>query len=61
MQDRLKRALDVSTGKDCILEPRVDPRIIGGVVAVLGDRVIDGSLRSSLDELRKDLMSAPLQ
>ena len=61
MQDRLKRALDVTTGKDCILETRVDPRVIGGVVAVVGDRVIDGSLRASIDELRKQLMAAPLQ
>jgi F-type H+-transporting ATPase subunit delta len=59
--DRLKRALDVSIGKDCILETRIDPRVLGGVVAVVGDRVIDGSLRSALDHLRKELMSAPLR
>ena len=58
--DRLKRALDASVGKDCILETRVDERVLGGVVAVIGDRVIDGSLRSALDELRKELMAAPL-
>lgn len=61
MMDRMKRALDASTGKDCILVPRVDERILGGVVAVFGDRVIDGSLRASLDELRKELLSAPLR
>lgn len=59
--DRLKRALDASLGKDCILEPRVDAKAIGGVVAIVGDRVIDGSLRTSLDELRKELMAAPLR
>lgn len=58
--DRLKRALDVSVGKDCILETRIDERVLGGVVAVIGDRVIDGSLRSALDALRKELLSAPL-
>ena len=58
--DRLKRALDVSLGLDCILETRVDPRVIGGVVAVIGDRVIDGSIRTALDEMRKELMGAPL-
>ena len=60
VMDRLKRALDVSIGKDCILEPRVDRRVLGGVVAVVGDRVIDGSLRTSLEDLRKQLMDKPL-
>ena len=60
MVDRLKRALDASVGLDCILEQRVDVNIIGGVVAILGDRVIDGSLRTSLDEMRKHLMAASL-
>lgn len=61
MQDRLKRALDAATDKDCLVQPRVDKRVIGGVVAVMGDRVIDGSLRTSLTELRKQLLAAPLQ
>jgi len=60
MADRLKRALDVSLGLDCILEPRVDARVVGGVVAVVGDRVIDGSIRTAFDEMRKELMGAPL-
>ena len=60
MTDRLKRALDVSLGVDCILEPRVDGRVIGGVVAGLGDRVIDGSVRTVFDEMRKELLGAPL-
>lgn len=60
VMDRLKRALDASLGKDCILEPTVDQRVIGGVVAVVGDRVVDGSLRTALDELGKDLIAIPL-
>jgi F-type H+-transporting ATPase subunit delta len=61
VMERLKRALDTSLGKDCILETKVDSRVIGGVVTVVEDRVIDGSLRTALDELRKDLIAAPLQ
>jgi F-type H+-transporting ATPase subunit delta len=61
VMDRLKRALDTSLGKDCILETTVDSRVIGGVVAIVGDRVIDGSLRTALDELGKDLIATPLQ
>ncbi len=60
VMDRLKRALDVSLSKDCILETTVDSRVIGGVVAMVGDRVVDGSLRTALDELGKDLIATPL-
>lgn len=58
--DRLKRALDGSTGHDCILEPEVDARIVGGLVVVLDDRVIDGSIRTALEDLKRKLMEAPL-
>lgn len=34
------------------LETRVDPEIIGGVIARIGDRVLDGSVRGRLDRLR---------
>jgi F-type H+-transporting ATPase subunit delta len=61
VMDRLKRALDASLGKDCILVTTVDRRIIGGVVAIVGDRVIDGSIRTALDDLGKDLIATPLQ
>lgn len=60
VEDRLKRALDVSTGKDCVLEKRVDASIVGGVVAILGERVIDGSIQTALGDLRKDLLATPL-
>lgn len=58
--DRLKRTLDGVVGKDCILDARIDPSIIGGAVAVRGDMVFDGSVRTQLAELRKQLMDAPL-
>ncbi len=59
--DRLKRSLDGVVGKDCILETRIDPEVIGGVVAVYDDRVFDGTVRTRLAELRKHLLEAPLQ
>ena len=58
--DRMKRALDRATGKDCILENKVDPKIIGGAIAVHGDRVFDGSVRTTLDEMRKQLMATAI-
>jgi F-type H+-transporting ATPase subunit delta len=33
----------------------VDPSVIGGVVARIGDEVIDGSVASRLDEAKQQL------
>jgi F-type H+-transporting ATPase subunit delta len=35
---------------------RVDPAVIGGLVARVGDRVIDGSTRTKLSTMRRDLV-----
>jgi F-type H+-transporting ATPase subunit delta len=43
-------------GKDISLTVRVDPTILGGIVAKVGDRVIDGSTRSKLEGLRRELV-----
>ena len=43
------------TGKEIVLEGRVDPEILGGLVARVGDRLIDGSTRTRLLELRRQL------
>jgi F-type H+-transporting ATPase subunit delta len=42
-------------GKTIVLETRVDPNILGGVVAQVGDDVIDGSVRGRLERLRRTL------
>ncbi len=42
-------------GKTIVLETRVDPDILGGVVAQVGDDVIDGSVRGRLERLRRTL------
>ncbi len=57
---RLKRELDRITGKDVILEKRVDPSILGGVVVHLGDKIIDRSLRRGLRQLADTLVQAQL-
>ena len=58
--DRLKRTLAGVVGRDCILDKKVDPGVIAGVVAVYGDRVFDGTIRTELAQLRKQLMEAPI-
>jgi F-type H+-transporting ATPase subunit delta len=53
---RLQGALSARTGYDVQLDLRVDPELIGGVVAKVGDLSFDGSIRSQIEQLRADLM-----
>ena len=43
------------TGKKILMQQKVDPAILGGIVAKLGDRLIDGSLSGKLAALKKQL------
>jgi F-type H+-transporting ATPase subunit delta len=43
------------TGKQVQIERKVDPKIIGGMVARIGDTLIDGSVATRLQNLRKQL------
>ena len=52
---RLTAALANATGKQINLKVVVDPAIIGGVVATVGDTVIDGSVRTRIDQLKSRL------
>lgn len=54
-QDRLRRALSERTGQEVRLEIEVDPALIGGVIAKVGDLVFDGSIRTQLGQLRATL------
>ena len=54
VRDQLKRIV----GKDIQLRMRTDPEIIGGVVARVGDMLIDGSVVSQLRRLRARLAAS---
>jgi F-type H+-transporting ATPase subunit delta len=55
--DRVRRSLEQRTGKKVIVEAEVDPDLIGGVVANVGDLVLDGSIRTQLSDLRAKLLN----
>jgi F-type H+-transporting ATPase subunit delta len=55
--DRVRRALEARTGRRVLIDAKVDPALIGGVVARVGDLVLDGSVRTQLDELRRRLLN----
>jgi F-type H+-transporting ATPase subunit delta len=47
-ETEIQRALERRTGKKVLMKSEVDPTLIGGVVARVGDLVLDGSLRTRL-------------
>jgi F-type H+-transporting ATPase subunit delta len=54
--DALARRLGELTGKQIQLDTRVDPSIIGGVVARVGSTVYDGSVTGQLARMRHKLV-----
>lgn len=54
-KDRLRRALSARTGREVKLQIEVDPSLVGGAIAKVGDLVFDGSLRTQLEKLRANL------
>lgn len=54
---RVKQSLERRTGKNILIRTKVDPDILGGVVARVGDEVIDGSVRNRLTKLQQQLLA----
>jgi F-type H+-transporting ATPase subunit delta len=49
---RLTTALGTATGKNIELKVVIDPSVLGGLVAQIGDTVIDGSVKTRLEQLK---------
>jgi F-type H+-transporting ATPase subunit delta len=54
--EKLGAELKRLTKKDVYLRARVDESILGGVVVRVGDKVLDGSMRSKLAQLKKQMV-----
>jgi F-type H+-transporting ATPase subunit delta len=54
-REKLARALSKNLGLDVEVKVIVDPSVIGGVSARVGDTVIDGTVRHRLDQLKEGL------
>jgi len=52
---RLQEGLSRATGKDVEVKTVVDPSVIGGIVARVGDTVIDGSVAHRMQSIRETL------
>jgi F-type H+-transporting ATPase subunit delta len=63
MDDELRRvreALAAATRRSIVLDSRTDPKIVGGLVAQVGPKVWDGSIKTQLERLRRELKSGAL-
>lgn len=56
IQERLRQSLEQLTKSRVIMEFAEDPAIIGGVIARVGDLVLDGSVRTQLNSLKETLI-----
>lgn len=57
-RDRLRQELSHSFRREPLLETRVDPDLLGGLVVRVGDWLYDASVRTQLDNLRNQLIQS---
>jgi len=55
LQAKVQSTLESITGKKVILTSEIDPFIIGGIVAKVGDLVMDGSIKTQLAGLNESI------
>jgi F-type H+-transporting ATPase subunit delta len=61
LRSQLVERIQSATGREVVLEERVDPEIVGGVVLMVGGVMVDGSVRFQLADLRRQLTSGPVE
>ena len=54
-REKLRQAMSTFVKGQVILESQVDPKIIGGLVARMDDKLLDGSVRNRLELLKRSL------
>ncbi|MFC1974487.1 ATP synthase F1 subunit delta [Chloroflexota bacterium] len=55
---RIEEHLSAIVGKKVVLKPEVDSDLVSGVIVRIGGKLLDGSTRSQLEALRRELASA---
>jgi len=53
-RQRLAAAVQQATGKQVEVKVIVDPEVLGGLVTTVGDTVIDGSVRTRLEQMKQN-------
>jgi len=54
--EKLRRELRETIYREPVLEPKVDPDLLGGMIVQLGDWVYDGSVRTRLQQLKNQIL-----
>lgn len=57
-RERLRKALSKATGRDVELRVVIDEEVVGGILATVGDTVIDGTVSRQLARMRAKLAGA---
>jgi F-type H+-transporting ATPase subunit delta len=52
---RVHEVLSAATRRTIVLDSRSDPKIVGGLVTHVGPKVWDGSIRTQLERMRREL------
>lgn len=55
LKEKIQATLEKLTGNKVILQAEVDPSIIGGIIAKVGDLVLDGSIKTQLNGLKESI------
>jgi F-type H+-transporting ATPase subunit delta len=58
LEAEVKSSISTLTGKEVLLETSIDPSLIGGLVARVGDTVYDASIKARLSDLKHRLIHA---
>jgi F-type H+-transporting ATPase subunit delta len=56
--DAIAQQIGAAVGKQVRATGSVDPGIVGGIVVRVGDKLVDGSVRTRLKQLRRELEGA---
>lgn len=56
LANEIRQALAAATGREVLVERQVEPELIGGLVARVGGKVYDASIRARLDSLKDRLI-----
>ena len=56
--ERISRFVSALIQKEVVVSTEVDEAILGGVIIQVGDQLLDGSVRSRLESLRRQVRSA---
>jgi F-type H+-transporting ATPase subunit delta len=57
-KEKLEKVLSSIIGKKMVVETRVDPSIIGGLVARIDGKLLEGSIHGTLMELKRELIGS---